>query len=122
MFYINGSRYALTWLYPHWHISITPKKLSLKVLDDSSPRIYLRTIVDSWNGSNSVSLTLFKIYGLKGSAEGAMFYFNVYEDNIMVRNYIPVTNSEGEAGMLDTVNMVFWGSSGPETLIVGNEK
>lgn len=121
-FHINGSTYILTWLYPHWHISITPKKLSLKVLKDRDPRIYLRTIVDSWNGSNSASLILFKISRDGTNAEGAMFYFNVYEDNIMVRNYIPVTNSEGEAGMLDTVNMVFWGSSGPGTLIVGNEE
>lgn len=122
VFYINGSKYIITWLYPHWHISITPKKLSLKVLNDRNPEIYLRTIVDSWNGSNSASLLLFRVSTNGSPAEGAMFYFNVYEDNIMVRNYIPVTNSEGEAGMLDTVNMVFWGSSGPGTLIVGNEE
>lgn len=122
VFYINGSTYNLTWLSFPWHISITPKKLSLKVLNDRNPRIYLRTVVNSWNGNNSASLILFKVHREGGNAEGAMFYFNVYEDNIMVRNYIPVTNSEGEAGMLDTVNMVFWGSSGPGTLIVGNEE
>lgn len=122
VFYINGSQYVITWLSPHWHISITPKKLSLKELNDRNPKIYLRTIVNSWNGSDSASLLLFRTSTNGRPAEGAMFYFNVYEDNIMVRNYIPVTNSEGEAGMLDTVNMVFWGSSGPGTLIVGNEE
>lgn len=117
--YVNGNSYNDTLRI------INKSKYTIssgKLVRTSGSNISMKSFTNSWNGDPSKSLSIFR--GNQSPFEGRLYYLNVYENNSMVRNYIPVTNSEGEAGMLDTVNMVFCKNDNPGrgNFNVGNEE
>lgn len=57
---------------------------------------------------NPTSMRLFgyassNLYNLKGK----LYYFKIYESGVLVRNYVPCTDSNGVAGLYETINGTF---------------
>jgi hypothetical protein len=53
--------------------------------------------------------------------KGKVFYCKIYENNILVRNFIPAKrDSDNAIGMYDLVNNVFYTNSGTGTFVTGN--
>ncbi len=50
-----------------------------------------------------------------------MYSCKIYEDNVLVRDYIPALRSDGIAGMYDAINDTFTASSGSSNFIAGGE-
>ena len=51
---------------------------------------------------------------------GKIYYFKIYDNNILVRNMIPAQrNSDNVLGLYDTVNNVFYTNSGTQDFIAG---
>lgn len=64
-----------------------------------------------WQGVNNP----FKSYNMR------VFAWKIYDDNNLVRNFIPCTNPSGEVGLYDLVNGVFYGNAGTGTFVAGAE-
>ena len=59
-------------------------------------------------------------YGEVLSGAGQIYYVQIYEQNTLVRNFIPVRrNSDGELGMYDTVSDTFFTNTGSGTFTAG---
>ena len=43
----------------------------------------------------------------------------MYDSDILVRDYVPVTNASGTAGLYDLVNNKFYGNSGSGSFLTG---
>lgn len=55
--------------------------------------------------------------------KGKIFYCKIWENNILVRNFIPVKrNSDNVLGMYDTVNKIFYTNAGTGNFTAGNVK
>ena len=52
---------------------------------------------------------------------GKIWYCKIYDDDVLVRNFIPCKNPSNEIGMYDTVNDVFYGNAGTDSFIAGAE-
>ena len=59
---------------------------------------------------------------------GSMYYgtakyrsCQIYDNGVLVRDFIPCKNSDGEIGMYDTVNSVFYSNAGTGEFVAGNE-
>lgn len=59
------------------------------------------------NGSISYKSTI-KLYG-----------FKLYENNVLIRDYVPALNAEGEVGLYDLINDTFYGNNGTGAFIAG---
>lgn len=51
--------------------------------------------------------------------EGRYRSCQIYDNGVLVRDYIPCKNSDGDIGMYDTLNAVFYGNAGTGTFIAG---
>lgn len=49
-----------------------------------------------------------------------IYSFKIYDNNVLVRDYIPVLNENNEAGLYDLVNKQFYGNSGTGSFQYGN--
>ena len=47
------------------------------------------------------------------------YYFKMYENNVLVRNFIPCKNSSGTIGLYDTVTKTFYTNAGTGTFVAG---
>lgn len=54
-------------------------------------------------------------------AKAKMYYCQIYDNGILVRDYYPALRSDGVAGMYDAVNDTFSPSSGSGNFVAGNE-
>lgn len=54
-------------------------------------------------------------------ASGKLYSCKVYDNGVLIRDYIPVKDSNGAAGLYDVVNDAFYASSGSEGFIAGGE-
>lgn len=59
---------------------------------------------------------------------GSMYYgegryraCQIYDNGVLVRDFIPCQNPDGEAGMYDLLNAVFYGNAGTGELVAGAE-
>lgn len=57
-----------------------------------------------------------------GGWNGKIYYFKIYDNGVMIRNYIPCTNNEGVVGMYDTVFGVFYPSASNTPFIAGTSE
>lgn len=48
-------------------------------------------------------------------------YFKIWENDILVRDFVPIINDNDEVGLWDTVNEIFYGNSGSGSFIPGPE-
>ena len=69
------------------------------------------------SATSDVSLALFGIKKgdntFKSLISGKIYYCRIYDDNILVRNFIPILRkSDNEIGMLDLVEGKFYGNAG----------
>ena len=73
--------------------------------------------------TSNLSLTLFvdnrtDVYdALYASAK--LYSFKVWDNNTLVRNFIPSQNSSGAVGLYDTVTKTFYGNAGTGTFVAG---
>ena len=85
-----------------------------------------KTISPAQQGSPSLSLILF---GLRTGNViddrrfiGRVYWFKIYNSNKLVRDFIPVKNSEtGEVGLFDKVESIFYTNQGVGSFIAGPE-
>ena len=52
-------------------------------------------------------------------AKCRFYYFQIYDGDTLIRDMIPCKNADGEVGMYDLVNGVFYGNAGTGELIAG---
>lgn len=72
--------------------------------------------------SVSYNLALFANNRAGGIAEKTimvLYYFQIYNGNTIVRDYIPCINPDGEAGLYDMVNSKFYGNAGTGVFFAG---
>ena len=62
------------------------------------------------NGNNALDYTVAKVYGCK-----------IYDNGMLVRDFIPCKNASGAVGMLDDVNNTFYSNAGSGTFTAGPE-
>lgn len=55
-----------------------------------------------------------------GLAKGKLHYMKIYDNNALVRNFIPCKNASDVIGLYDLVTKQFYGNSGTGTFIAGN--
>lgn len=78
----------------------------------------------SYNGQD-VKLGLFKMGDINdgwfsGSSQiGKLYSCQIYSSTVLIRNYIPCINPDGEAGLYDTVNSKFYGNAGTGVFFAG---
>lgn len=69
----------------------------------------------------------FYIFAYNQGSHGIKYYSGnlysacIYQDGSLIRNYIPCINSDGEAGLYDTVNSKFYGNAGTGVFTAGPE-
>ena len=63
--------------------------------------------------AHSVTIKIFR--GPSGYASGKLYYLQIFEGDILVRDYVPVINSSNVVGLYDRVNKVFYAGSGTFT-------
>lgn len=62
------------------------------------------------NGNNAIDYTVAKVYGCK-----------IYDNGMLVRDFIPCKNASGAVGMWDDVNNTFYSNAGSGTFTAGPE-
>lgn len=91
------------------------------------------TLTTSSNGvtrSGSISGSINKDYSLFVFANNVsgvasqfsnirLYEFKIYDNGVLVRDYVPVVRQDGTAGLLDQVNEVFYANAGSGTFTVG---
>ena len=72
--------------------------------------------------SNTYTLWLFSRSGSSSTYYGhaRIYSFKIYDNGILVRNYIPALRSDGIAGLYDVVNDTFTASSGSGNFLYGS--
>lgn len=62
------------------------------------------------------------------TAPGTLYYTKaryrgcqLYDNGVLIRDFIPCKNADGEVGMYDTVNAKFYGNAGADELVAGAE-
>ena len=85
----------------------------------------VNTLSTQNNFQSDLNLTLFARRTGNNTAErrGNMqiYYCKIYDNNVLVRNFIPCKNSSNVVGMYDTVNDVFYTNAGTGSFIAGAE-
>ena len=84
---------------------------------------YSTTETESWT-DNPYSLYLFTANKLgsphSNLQKSRIYYYKIYDNNSLIRNFIPCKNSLGILGMYDTVNDIFYTNAGEGSFIAGN--
>lgn len=82
---------------------------------------------DTYTGSLFTSRPVF-IFGANGggylveSDKGyRLYYFQIYNDGVLVRDLLPCINPDGKAGMYDIANGVFYPNAGTGEFVIGPE-
>lgn len=57
----------------------------------------------------------------KNGLIGKIYSCQIYDNGVLVRDYIPVINSDGAIGLFDLVSQTFFGNAGTGTFIAGND-
>lgn len=58
---------------------------------------------------------------VSGKAKCRIYFFQIYDNGILIRDYVPCMDSNGVAGLYDFVNDVFYTNAGTGTFIAGPE-
>ena len=75
---------------------------------------------DSTGTKNFFIFALNNIDTPSALATARIYSFKIYDNNVLVRDYIPVLNENNEAGLYDLVNKQFYGNSGTGSFQYGN--
>ena len=68
------------------------------------------------------TITIFVRNGGFGYIDGRIYYFQIYKDNMLLRNLLPcIRKSDNVAGLYDTVNGVFYTNIGTGSFVTGPE-
>jgi len=65
------------------------------------------------------------LFAMNGAGESyapisaKIYSFQIYEDDSLVKNFIPCINAQGVVGFFDTIGLSFYGNSGTGTFIAG---
>lgn len=112
-----GSSVSKTFDFLGWRIAIDKNKrtcqLDSTVLSNSAAtgqaalNLYLFTVNNNGSVNTAYNITA-KLYSLQ-----------IYENDTLVRNFIPCINPEGMIGLFDAVGLAFYGNSGTGTFIAG---
>ena len=110
-----GSSVSKAFDFLGWRIAIDKNKrvcqLDSTVISNaattgqSTLNLYLFTVNNNGSVNTSYNISA-KLYSLQ-----------IYENETLVRNYIPCVNPEGMIGLFDTVGLAFYGNSGTGTFI-----
>ena len=66
---------------------------------------------EEFTGAYTIHISAVKAAGIyEGRAK--IYSCKIYDDGTLVRDYVPCTNADGEVGMWDKVNDVFYGNAG----------
>jgi hypothetical protein len=57
---------------------------------------------------------------LEQASKMRLYYFQIYDNNVLVRDFVPCINASGEAGLYDKANNVFYGNAGSGTFEAGS--
>ena len=57
---------------------------------------------------------------LEQASKMRLYYFQIYDNNVLVRDFVPCINASGEAGLYDKVDNVFYGNTGTGEFITEN--
>jgi hypothetical protein len=99
------------------HEYIFDTQNSLAYQDNNSQTLYFG------NGESTYNLYLFARNNLGTASQlmkGKIFYFKYYNNNNLVRNFVPCyRKADNVAGLYDLVNGVFYTNAGTGTFIVG---
>ncbi|MBO7509174.1 MAG: hypothetical protein J6T57_02775 [Alphaproteobacteria bacterium] len=69
------------------------------------------------------TMTLFTLSRPGGYFIGNIYYFKIYDNDVLVRDFIPAQrNSDGELGMYDTISRTFFTNAGTGSFIAGPVK
>lgn len=85
---------------------------------------------DSVNNSNTTFTSTHNLFLLAdndnetaaGYISAKLYSCQIFEDDVLVRNFIPAKNSAGTAGLYDLVNGAFYASAGTDAFTAGPEK
>ena len=50
---------------------------------------------------------------------GAIYNCKIYDDNVLVRDFLPCINPDGDSGLFDIINQGFYGNSGTGAFVAG---
>lgn len=80
----------------------------------------------SGTGQATLNLYLFTInnageVNTSYHSHAKLYSFKIYENETLVRNFIPCINQEGDIGLYDTVGAAFYGNLGTGTFIAGQK-
>lgn len=73
------------------------------------------------DGGNTVGGNLLLLRGRAYNTEIPIYYCQIYKNGILVRDFVPCSNPQGESGMFDFVSNTFFGNAGTGALIVGQD-
>nr|DAH41351.1 MAG TPA: protein of unknown function DUF5047 [Caudoviricetes sp.] len=98
-------------------------------IDKNKEKTYLDGVLAATNtiGTFSCNYPIFLFTGNTGGTAGtpksgtAIYYCKIYDNNVLVRDFIPCKNPSGTIGLYDTVNSQFYKNSGTDTFIAGPE-
>lgn len=82
----------------------------------------LISISDETSFSSTNTINLFRINSkfVNHISTMRLFYCKIYENNILIRDFIPYKNSDGEIGLFDIVNHLFYKSLSEDSFIAGS--
>lgn len=89
---------------------------------DLSSNSYLVSFTPSSFSVLNNSIKIFKSDHSSSLSSFSLFYFKIYQDNSLVRNFVPCyVKSTGVIGLYDTVNGVFYTNQGTGTFLKGSD-
>ena len=106
-----GSASALT-LNKKWHIVMDKGKL---YYDD----VLKRTLAST--GDSTYNFMFFKVADYGTCVKGQLFDSKIYDDEVLVRDYIPVISENNVYGLFDKVNNTFYPSASSTAFTGGEE-
>lgn len=130
-FWVNSSSYSMAVNYGTVDSSTISNTngFGRHIYSNNNNKFYLDgTLVQTIstdNFSSSYPLYIFALNSTDQVAEarnlnGKVYHLRIYDDGILVRNFIPAKNSNGTVGFYDSVNGIFYTNSGTETFGVGS--
>ena len=104
---------------------VTMDQLNKKITIKGDNADYSSSLT-AFTRTSNVSLTLFKDNGVHANASlhcyAKMYSFKIWDNDVLVRNFIPAKNSSGTIGMYDLVEDKFYTNQGTGTFTAGAEQ
>ncbi len=100
--------------------TIYEETISQNTYTTNGTPVNLNTIIKG--NENPENVYLFSRNGPAGNSSIRLYYFRIYDNGTLIRNYVPYKSSDGShIGLLDTVNNVFYESMSSTAFIAPEE-